>query len=90
MIKPLYATGESKKSVAVDGSEDGDIHCLKSGEVAADTAEEICQLTAEMLASQPDDEDDDPFADLDESNSDENELWRQINYTLSELRRAPY
>ena len=39
-------------SVAVDGSEDGDIHCLKSGEVAADAAEEIHQLTTEMLASQ--------------------------------------
>ena len=58
-------------SVVVDGSEDGDIHCLKSGEVAADAAEEIHQLTTEMLASQPDDEDEDPFADL---NSDENEL----------------
>ena len=61
-------------SVTVDGSEDGKIHCLKSGEVAADAAEEIRQLTAEMLASQPDDEDDYPFADLDEPNSDENEL----------------
>ena len=27
-----------------------------------------------MLASQPNDEDDNPFADLDEPNSDENEL----------------
>ena len=62
-----------QKRVAVHGSEDGDIHCLKSGEVAADAAEEIRQLTAEMLASQPDD-DDDPFADLDEPNSDENKL----------------
>ena len=36
---------------------------------------EICQpLTTEMLASQPDDEDDNPFADLDEPNNDKNEL----------------
>ena len=41
-------------------------------------AEEIRRLTAEMLASQPDDEDDNPFADLDEPNSDENELETKL------------
>ena len=36
--------------------------------------EEAKKLPIEMLASQPDDEDDDPFANLDEPNNDENEL----------------
>ena len=36
--------------------------------------EEAEKLPIKMLASQPDDEDDDPFANLDEPNSDENEL----------------
>ena len=35
--------------------------------------EEAENTTQEILASQPDDEDDDPFADLDKPNSDEND-----------------
>uniref|UniRef100_A0A1X7UB27 DDE-1 domain-containing protein n=1 Tax=Amphimedon queenslandica TaxID=400682 RepID=A0A1X7UB27_AMPQE len=67
IVKSFKACGIS---VAIDGSEDNEIHCLKSDGVAADAAEDIRRLTAEMLASQPDD---DPFADIETSN-DENEL----------------
>ena len=58
-------------SVAVDGSEDSAIHCLKQGGVAAEAASEIARLTAEILAGEAT-PDEDPFADLDEA--DEMEL----------------
>ena len=57
-------------SVAVDGSEDG--------EVAADAAEEIRQFTTEILGSQPDDEDGDPL--LIQTNQIVMKMnWRQMN-----------
>ena len=50
-----------------NGSEDGQIHCLKEGEVGAEAAWEISKLTAEMFARGDDGEDDsDPFASCDE------------------------
>ena len=46
-----------------DGSEDGQIHCLKEGEVGKEAAQEISKLTAEMFTRGKDREDDsDPFA----------------------------
>ena len=62
-------------SVAVDGSEDSSIHCLKQSGIAADAASRISQLTAEMLAAR-DDDDDDPFlsSDDDEDELETNEL----------------
>ena len=61
VIKSFEACGIG---VPVDGSEDGSIHCLKPGGVAAEAASVIARLTAEMLAA---DDDSDPFADLDEA-----------------------
>ena len=52
-------------SVAVDGSEDSSVHCLKQSGIAADAASRISQLTAEMLAAR-DDDDDDPFLSSDD------------------------
>ena len=56
--------------VAIDGSKDGEIHCLRQGGMAADTAPEISRLTAEMLKAEATNLED-PFARLDD---DDNEL----------------
>ena len=46
-----------------DDFEDGQIHCLKEGEVGEEAAREISKLTAEMFTRGNDGEDDsDPFA----------------------------
>ena len=47
--------------------EDGQIHCLKEGEVRAEAARRISKLTAEMFIRRNDGEDDsDPFASCNE------------------------
>lgn len=58
--KSFKACGISLKT---DGSEDADIHCLKSGFIAEDTVREIVQRTATL---ETDDSDKDPLADLDD------------------------
>ena len=50
-----------------DGLEDGQIHCLKEGEVWAEAARKISKLTAEMFTRGNDGEDEsDPFTSCDE------------------------
>ena len=58
-------------SVEIDGTHDGEIHCLKPGGVAADARRAINMETANLLASVSGDDDEDPFAGLEE---DEDEL----------------
>ena len=61
-------------SVKTDGSEDADIHFLKSSGIA-DAAREIAQCTAGIEANKTD-SDEDPFADVDEDDEqlDMNEI----------------
>ena len=50
-----------------NGSEDGQIYCLKEGKVLAEAAREISKLTAQMFTKGNDSEEDsDPFASCDE------------------------
>ena len=54
-------------SACVDGTEDASIHCLKSGGVASKALPTITENTATLLseAQRQDDDDRDPFADVD-------------------------
>lgn len=67
-------------SVAVDGSEDSDIHCLKDGEIAAVARPVIAEKAAALLAPMDVDEEcttENPFADIiddDEEELDANEV----------------
>ena len=63
--KSFWACGIS---VSMDGTADGEIHCLKQGGVAAEAREAIAEGTASLLSRS----DDDPFTDNDEL--EENEL----------------
>ena len=58
-------------SVETDGSEDGQIHCIKPGQVAADAAATIQSETARLSTPTEDESDSDPFLDLDELEDDE-------------------
>ena len=59
-------------SACVDGTEDASIHCLKSGEVASEALPTITENTASLHSeAQRQDDDRDPFADL---NDHEEEL----------------
>jgi len=58
-------------SVEIDGTHNGEIHCLKPGGVAADARGAINTETANLLAGVSEDDDEDPFAGLEE---DEDEL----------------
>ena len=62
-------------SVSTDGSEDGEIHCLKESGIAAAARPAIEQATAALLAPRADgdESDSDLFADLDDED-DDNEL----------------
>ena len=51
-------------SVRTDGSEDSEIHCLRSGVLPEEAADELAQQTAVLVAAE--DEDVDPFADLED------------------------
>ena len=55
-------------SACVDGTEDATIHCLKSGVVTSEALPTITENTATLLfeAQRQDDNDRDPFADLDD------------------------
>ena len=66
-------------SVATDGSEDGLIHCLKPGEVAAEAASDMARLTSALQNSE--ESDDDPFSGLD---SDEDQEEIETNEILVE------
>ena len=52
----------------VDGADDASFHCLKSGGVASEALRTITENTATFLseAQRQDDDDRDPFADLDD------------------------
>ena len=52
IVKSFKACGIS---TAPDGSEDGQIHCLNQGDVAADAMPEIARFTADMNAAETDD-----------------------------------
>ena len=59
-------------SACVDGTEDASIYCIKSGGVASESLPTITENTAALLSeAQRQDNDRDPFADLDD---DEKEL----------------
>ena len=64
-------------SVCVNDIEDASIHCLKSGGVASEALPTITENTTTLFseAQRQDDDDRDPFADLDD---DEEEL-KQTN-----------
>ena len=54
-------------SVNPDGSEDGEIHCIKDGEIAAEAAPIIQEKTASLLAAtDQDDDDSDPFSSIED------------------------
>ena len=57
-------------SIDVDGANDSKIHCLKDGGVAAAARETLSSATARLLSG-ADEDDVDPFAELEE---DEDEL----------------
>ena len=60
----------------VDGTEDASIHCLKSGGVASEALPTITENTATLVSeAQRQDDDRDPFADLDE----DEEVKKQTN-----------
>ena len=79
-IPPTSSLGRSwcGISVRVDGTEDASIHCLKSGGVASEALPTITENTATLLfeAQTQDNDDRDPFADLDneEEELETNEL----------------
>ena len=62
-------------SIAIDGSEDKEIYCIKDGGVASEACAEISRTTATLMAVQDDAVEDtgdpDPFKDIEE---DEDEL----------------
>ena len=62
-------------SVHTDGTEDGEIHCLKEGEVAADARKTIERDTAALATATDSLEESDPFADVEE---DEEELENEL------------
>ena len=68
-------------SACVDGTEDASIHCPKSGGVASEALPTITKNTATLLSEtqRQDDDDRDPFADLDD---DEEKL--ETNELLAE------
>ena len=55
-------------SACLDGTEDASIHCLKSGGVVRETLPTITENTATLHseAQRQDDDDRDPFSDLDD------------------------
>ena len=59
-------------SVSTDGTEDGEIHCLKVNRIAAVTRPTIEQVTAVLLAPHAgrDKSDSNPFVDLDNEEDD--------------------
>ena len=59
-------------SVDTDGSEDGEIHCIKEGEIAAEASPVIAEKTASLFVASEED-DCDPFAESD-LEEDEDEL----------------
>ena len=65
-------------SVSVDGNEDGEIHCLKDGGVAAQARADIERETATLLAPHNVIDDDDPFRDLDFSSDEEQQEQNEI------------
>ena len=63
----------------MDGSEDSEIHCLRSGMLPEEAADKLAQQTAALVAAE--DEDVDPFADLED---DEEEL--ELNWMKQRLK----
>lgn len=60
-------------SVSTDGSQDGEIHCVKEGEIAAEALPIIAEKTASLFeVPSEEDYDGDPFADV--TSDDEDEL----------------
>ena len=78
-------------SVKTDGSEDADIHFLKSGCVSEDAACEIAQCTADLEADEMD-SDEDPFADVDQGDEqlDMNEIVIVVEEPSLPLRFFPF
>ena len=53
-----------------DGTEDGEIHCIKEGQIAAEASSTIAEKTANIFEDSPEEDDCDPF---DESDLEEDE-----------------
>ena len=53
-------------SVNIDGTDHGEIHCLKPGRVAVEAREAITTETATLFSSIQDRDEEDPLADLEE------------------------
>ena len=62
MVKSFRACGIS---VNEDGSEDGEIHSIKEGQIAAEASPVIAERTASLLGATKED-DSDPFAELED------------------------
>ena len=71
-------------SVDIDGSHDGEIHCLKAGGVAADAHEAIIAGTAKLLSGVSEGGDEDSFTDIlqDEDELEENETWTTVRQAI--------
>ena len=69
-------------SVYVDDVNDSKIHCLKDGGVAAAAQETVTSATAWLLSRADEEDNEDPFAELEENEDElsENKLsWRTAN-----------
>ena len=82
-------------SVMIDGSEDTEVHCIRDGGVAAEARAEIAQSTAALLAPQDenveDDDDPDPFKDIeDEDELEQNEWLQKIAVTKKMMMNKDY
>ena len=53
-------------SVDVDGANDSEIHCLKDGGVATAARETVTSATARLLSGPDEEDNEDPFAELEE------------------------
>lgn len=71
-------------SVDIDGSHDGEIHCLKAGGVAADAHETIIAGTTKLLSRVSEGGDEDSFTDIiqDEDELEENETWMTVREAI--------
>jgi len=67
----------------VDGTQDGEIHCLKAGGVAADSRETVTTETAKLLSRVS--EADDAFTDIEEDEDELEEIETVLNDCLERL-----
>ena len=61
-------------SVDVDGANDSETHCFKDGGMAAAARETVTSATARLLFAADEEDDEDPFAEVEEDELSENEI----------------